>query len=295
MKVKEWTISKIAHLSRTLHLTRFDSVFRKIYNPDKRQSDSIQTIIQTTDGIMLHVDTASYLEWTMFWYGVYEPMVKKLIAAFALPGSTMIDVGANVGIHSLVMAQVVGASGRVYAFEPHPKIYRRLKENSVLNNFWWCIAEQMALSDKKGIGFLSNYNEQDSNRGTAQVLENDALVSSKFSIVLDTLDNFSKTRDVQNICLIKIDVEGHEAAVLRGARATIYLQRPVVIFECTTQDSFDFCQTFFNEIDYVVHRLYYHDIDTDLALTFKIGNYVAIPRTEKNYVEHLKRRAAWKL
>ena len=151
-----------------------------------------------------------------------EPELYILRPLVTTPG-TSIDVGASEGIYSYVLA---GLSHRVHAFEPNPDLYRQL-EAAVPDNV---TVHNVALSDRVGITTLRLPVDDD---GLATIEAANPLDSAApgrirtLSVETCTLDRFA----LADVRLIKIDVEGHEAAVLRGASQTIAAHLPVLIVE----------------------------------------------------------------
>jgi FkbM family methyltransferase len=160
--------------------------------------------------------------------GELEP---ELLSLARLPGgrATAVDVGANVGLYSLAMSRLYQ---RVVAFEPNDELATILKDSGLGN----VDVETCGLSDRSGASIL-RIPVKDGIRLTGwagidvEEGEWDALASLPCS--LERLDAFA----LPNVCLIKIDVEGHEAAVLRGARETIAQSRPVILVEVNDPDS----------------------------------------------------------
>ncbi|MFW5761615.1 MAG: FkbM family methyltransferase [Cyclobacteriaceae bacterium] len=128
------------------------------------------------------------------------------------------DVGANIGYMSLAMLKVVGKSGRLHAFEPHPNLHDRLKQNINLNYRQQDIPglhiHQTALSNKSGAGNLYLPKSFAYNEGTASLTETESSV--KIPIELECLDNILGVETF--VDLMKLDVEGHELDVLLGAK-----------------------------------------------------------------------------
>ncbi len=237
MNLKNACISKLASFTRHFQFYRANRLLRYIYSPDHRHNDSISTIVTLQNKalnskVLFNVDTASYLEWYVFFYGTYEPMITNLITTLIKPGSVCIDVGANVGIHSLTMAQAIENNGKVYAFEPHPEIIKRLCENIRINNFIQIEAIQLGLSNKTSSAILKDEGFDIANKGTAKIIEDlDSSDKPTFTISTITLDEFVEQRELKQLDFIKIDVEGHESAVFEGAEKTIAKFHPIIIFE----------------------------------------------------------------
>lgn len=143
---------------------------------------------------------------------------------FAMPDSVAVDVGANLGIHSLVLSYYVGARGKVFSFEPNVFVYRRmldvLRENKISN----VILSDKGVGDSIGTKYF-NLNERDFNIGKAHVSEKRGQ-----TIEMTTLDYELKSSKLP-VSLIKIDVEGYELKVLKGATETLIIHKPFLVCE----------------------------------------------------------------
>ena len=135
--------------------------------------------------------------------------------------ATIFDVGANIGM-TVAMAKLIRPDATVYCFEPDPQAYDFLIKNLASNNLTNCLPAQVALSDRTGK--LSFFNNPTS--ASASHLVEDATAG----IIVDvmTLDQVVEAHRVKQIDLIKIDVEGFEADVLRGAECSLRAFRPIV-------------------------------------------------------------------
>ena len=138
-------------------------------------------------------------------------------------GMTVMDVGANLGLYSLLISRAVGPSGKVYAFEPVPEFFAQLKEHLALNNAASVIPVPIALSDEKGIAKMSV-------KGGASSLFRH--VSDEFvEVQMERLDDFVEGEGIERVDAIKIDVEGAELKVIRGADKTIRRNKPILMVE----------------------------------------------------------------
>ncbi len=140
------------------------------------------------------------------------------------PGSTFLDIGSNVGFFSLLAARRVGATGRVYAFEPDPQVWECLVRSAKVNALDQVSAFQLALSDREGE--LTFYKATD---GTASSLVPEApgrehryRTGPQMTRVtaLDTLVSDGKL-EPRGIAMVKVDVEGEEVRTVSGMRDTL--------------------------------------------------------------------------
>lgn len=148
----------------------------------------------------------------------WEPHIHKLIAQYALPQTTVLDIGAHIGTHTLTMAQ---NAGRVLAFEPQPKIFRELYWNMRLNGADNIEFYPVAVGDHEGTIELAPF--LSGNEGGTSLLKGG---TGKF-VPLITIDSLNLT----NVSLMKIDVELMENYVLEGAKETILQNKPVILIE----------------------------------------------------------------
>ena len=158
--------------------------------------------------------------------GVYDLSMTDSIVKIIQKGDTVLDIGANIGYTTNLMAVLTGNPGKVYAFEPHPDILDTyLKDNIALlqtAGFQNVSLFPIALSDTQGTGTLHIPRGFDKNIGIAS-LEKDAEHMEEIAITLDTLDHVLQAvlQNNQPIRLMKIDVEGHEMAVFKGAETLL--------------------------------------------------------------------------
>ena len=159
---------------------------------------------------------------------VWEPHVVRHIQAHVRPGSVALDVGAYMGGHSMLMGRLVGRAGKVYAFEPQKKMFRELVWNIALSGMDGVVIPlRYAVGDKTDVIEMNCPFEVDG-MGRVELVEGGLGIGAGCDRAeRRPLDDFG----FSDVSLIKIDVEGHENAVLEGAKETIAGSRPVVIVE----------------------------------------------------------------
>ena len=185
-------------------------------------------------GLPLEVHAGEAIGLSIVTGGVFDPCVSEAMHRLVDPGDLVADVGANQGYLTSLAAARTGSSGCVLAFEPHPRVYSVLARNverwTDFSGVAPVEARQIALSDTDGIGTLSSGSEFEANMGLA-ALKPDAVPDGKglLPVTMSRLDDIIGDRIVG---LIKIDVEGHETEVLRGAVELLHSGRVRdVIFE----------------------------------------------------------------
>lgn len=183
---------------------------------------------------------------------LFERHELQLVATFLKPGMKMVDVGANIGLYSILGNSRVGDAGQVWAFEPSRESYNRLVRNLQLNNCSCVQPIQLALGDAPDrlstIACDAGYG--DAYRYLLPETEQGAGASGGEMVRATTLDACAAEYGIKEIDLIKIDVEGGEYRVLLGARETLSANQNVrVVFEsepdwceragCRQQDVFE--------------------------------------------------------
>lgn len=158
---------------------------------------------------------------SLFLMGIYDLSLTEAIFRLLMPNETALDIGANIGYITSLMANRVGKYGQVYCFEPNPKVYEELLE-TISNQKWHHVTpSSLALSNESGSGFLVVKSDNTGEGHLIKDLNIDTsnLVCSQttYSINYSRLDEFAKFTNISQIDLIKIDVEGHELEVFKGA------------------------------------------------------------------------------
>ena len=201
----------------------------RAFAPPSRYSGGETRPTRFPEGYVFPVDPATLIGWSIYFFGTYEPEVRVQLIERLTRGSVAIDVGANVGWHALLMASKVGPSGRVYAFEPNDSTRDRLRAAVDANGLTQITIEAHALADRQGaLGFDAPQAGQLWD-GTGR-LSRDATRSTR-TVECVTLDAFVASHSIDRLALIKIDVEGWELTVLRGAKQVLQTLRPAVVFE----------------------------------------------------------------
>jgi len=184
------------------------------------------------DGIRLEILVGTDISRLIFVGGELDPNEFAFLADVVKPGMTVVDIGANEGLYTLFLRSRVGEQGQVIAFEPSVREFNRLARNLELNCFNNVMLHQLALGDHLGPANL--HVAEPSHAGHNALgppAANWVRVSHIAETYVTTLDSVSSTQAWPPTDLIKIDVEGLEAAVLRGAENLIERDQPIILFE----------------------------------------------------------------
>lgn len=190
------------------------------------------------ESIFLVRDPNDYIQSHFLAGNYYAEDELKIIQQY-YKGGTFVDVGANIGNHS-VFAAVVLKAPKVLAVEPYPEAYRILRCNIALNDLASTITHlPMALSSTRGLGSLQSLQ---GNIGLTVLSE------SSGNVPIELGDEVFASQDVG---FLKIDVEGLEMKVLNGLRETLARCRPPAMIEVddeNTEEFFSFCR----DLDYII-------------------------------------------
>jgi FkbM family methyltransferase len=159
----------------------------------------------------------------------YEAENFELLEANCKPGAVIIDIGAHIGLFSVISSQVAGEKGKVYAFEPAPSTYGLLQKTVSINNKETLIETfQKAVGKESGkITFFISDDQADNSNSLVQYKEDRSLHG--IDVAVTSIDNFVQEKNISRLDFIKIDVEGAEYDTLQGAVYTLKNLRPVCI------------------------------------------------------------------
>jgi FkbM family methyltransferase len=221
-------------------------------------------VVAKRGGIWYSLDLSQGIDLSIYLFSEFERPTAAALRKYVQPGSTVLDIGANIGAHTLPLAKLVGPSGRVIAFEPTEFAFLKLQTNLALNPQ---IASRVeALECFLGAGnsaplppsipaswpLRSGRNLHPKHGGEA---------SSTGSAVSRSLDSILADRGNPPISLVKMDVDGFECDVLSGMKRTIAECRPLFIMElapyCLRENgtSLDQMLSFFAPYGYVLRDL----------------------------------------
>lgn len=175
------------------------------------------------------------------WLGSYEYRQRVLFEAMIKEGTVVFDIGAQAGFYTLLAAILVGPRGRVYAFEPVPRNLFYLKEHLRLNNLSNVTVIEAAVADGCGSAAL----EAGPNPSEGRLASRGQLRVRTVS-----LDELIARQELPEPDYLKIDVEGAELLVLKGAEATIAKHHPTILLSTHGDDIHKQCGIFLDGLHY---------------------------------------------
>jgi len=198
---------------------------------DDFNADAFNTVVDSRFGKMIVNRNDIYIGQAVIRYGEYSQHEFALFEYLCGAGDVVVEVGANIGAHTLGLARHVGPGGRIVAVEPQPVVFQTLCGNMAINSITNVDCLNLALSDAPGHVTVPivDYAGQGNFGGIS--VHHAADVAAKVPGHKVEARRLDDVFDYPRLKLLKIDVEGMEAAVLRGAKETIAKHRPILYVE----------------------------------------------------------------
>lgn len=189
----------------------------------------------TRRGIQWQLDLREGIDLAIYIFGYFEYETVRAYRRLLKPGGTVIDIGANIGAHTLHLARCISPAGKVIAFEPTAYAYNKLQQNIALNPLLAGLiqAEQIMLVDSEDTQvkpqLYSSWQIHDTVASTHP--KHGGRLMDTTGARNTTLDRYVAEHKPGTISLIKMDVDGHECQVLRGARELLLRDKPILLME----------------------------------------------------------------
>ena len=208
---------------RAWRLNRFLEAVRHLLVNRMMKFPAQPVICSTAHGFKMLLnparDALRGIEPTIFLTGTYETGTLHVFRKILRRGDVVIDIGANIGLMSLYAAKLVGKAGEIMSFEPMMEEYDVLLKNIHLNRFEHVHAHNIALGAKNERKWI--YAHPEINRGSSSLVKSSGGIAVT-EVEIATLDDFLFLHPKKNnIRLVKIDVEGWELEVLKGAKSLL--------------------------------------------------------------------------
>jgi FkbM family methyltransferase len=190
--------------------------------------------VATRDGMTWALDLREGIDFSIYLLGAFERSTRNTLRDRVQPGATVLDIGANIGAHTLGLARSVGASGCVHAFEPTDFAVAKLRRNLALNPE---LEKRVRVHQTMLAAYPSApiqqeiYSSWPLSGGADVHPKHRGRLSTTNHARTDTLDAFAEREGISRVDLIKIDVDGHEYPVLLGGSNLLNRCQPVIVME----------------------------------------------------------------
>jgi len=189
---------------------------------------------QARHGLVSFLENDDPIGQCLLRYGEWAEGEVALLAAFIREGDTVLDIGANVGCHSIAFAQMVGGKGRVVAFEPQPHLHALLRRNAEQNNLSQLTTFCQGAGARPGELWIPKLDYTDvRNFGAVSLKTRKEGKEAGLRVPVTCIDDLA----LEDCRLLKIDVEGMELEVLKGSRETLKRHAPIVYAEMNSVEA----------------------------------------------------------
>ncbi|SRR5258708_1896226 len=222
-------------LKRIIHIIRSTPHAIHMYMYRQRKP----WIAQGKYGLYYRIIPNSALEYHIVQFGIFNDWIAIHLSDLLSKDSVVLDIGANVGLLTLPFSKQV-PQGKIYAFEPDNVARESLEENIRLNKLINVIVFPFALQDdvaRKSITFYKRETKDAdglTNKGLSSIEAIEKFTIETVRVPATTVDAIISNQKINHIDFIKIDVEGAEVKVLKGARNTIKKYMPIILYEYST-------------------------------------------------------------
>lgn len=199
----------------------------------------------------------------LIYYRHFEALERDFLIRFLRPGDTFVDVGANIGLFSLIAARCVEPGGRVFAFEPTAMTYDRLTDNVRLNGLANVDCIKRALSDGCGrLQLMRASGGFDGWNSLARPVMGEASEAEEVEVI--RWDQYAKQHDLAgSVTMMKIDVEGWESRVLAGGEEVLMRPDAPVLQVEFTDDAAEAagtsCRELYQRLEAYGYRMFRYD------------------------------------
>jgi len=235
-----------ATIENSSHLSLCNLHHKYAHNPIKNKRSSSKVSINNPKWKLFKVEEFFFVGHINDYNKTFESgmllerMILNISKEYADPNKNIIDIGANIGNHTVVYSNFT--NGTVYSFEPQKEIYDILLKNISINKCDNVKAFNFGISDKEDTFFMNATYESPNNFGSFSIIEQNS--QSGIMVECKPIDSFN----IENVGFVKIDVEGHELNVLKGITSLLTRDRPNLIIEIwdhalITYETFDFLKS----------------------------------------------------
>lgn len=206
--------------------------------------------------------------------GYWEKHITEVLTGLLSAGDNCLDIGANFGYHTITMANIVSDTGKVFAFEPMRLFFQQINANACINNLFNVTTYNCAVGETTDVCYIPEPNLMDNlvNHGDTSISKTSKIHQTETNVIYIDLLKLPKIK------FIKLDVQGCELQVLKGAKNTIKKDKPALIVEIEPWQLAKFEVTPKQLIDYIKDELMY---DIYQMVTKHPYDYLCVPKNSK--------------
>lgn len=195
-----------------------------------------QTTMPYLGKYVLNADLSSYIENRIFFRGLFRKDTTNYLKENVPTSGVALDIGANMGAYTFIMADRIGDRGQVHAFEPNPVMHGRLTANVSRNALKNVTVHKLALENFDGTAEFFLPSEGNANQGIGSLTSGKETGTVPVTVTVQRLDDFVAAQNISRIDFIKIDTEGHDCQVMLGGMESIRRFKPTILFEAPSLD-----------------------------------------------------------
>lgn len=195
--------------------------------------------VVTRGGVAYDLDLGQGIDFAIYLGNLFERSTRRALSELVLPSATVLDIGANVGAHTLHLAKCVGPQGNVLAFEPTEFAFRKLVRNLEINpdlksrvSPYNCF---LAAEDKADVpaAIYSSWPLRDAPQNSDEDFHAKHLGQAMPTKIAQarSIDSILTERGAPRVQLVKLDVDGFECEILRGAKMLLQESHPIFVME----------------------------------------------------------------
>lgn len=185
--------------------------------------------------VVWDLDLREGIDFSIWLLGSFEPETVRCYQKLVKAGDVVLDIGANIGAHTLLLAQAVGANGKVYAFEPTDYAFAKLSKNRLLNpglaNRIHCIQCMLVDQEVAGMPTPGLYSSWPLKEDVGLHELHQGRLMSTAGAEARTLDSVVLSLKLDRVDCIKLDIDGFECGMIRGASEVLTRWQPILIME----------------------------------------------------------------
>jgi FkbM family methyltransferase len=209
--------------------------------------------IKTKDHAFLVLEKDTFITECLEQYGHWEKLTMDVCRSHLKKDSAVIEIGAHIGSHTVLLSELC-SEGRIYSFEMQKLIFQLLNANILLNTCKNVYTYMEAVSNENKVDIIGEVNYEAMEKFNSGLASLDKFKEAYPSYPINIISLDTKFAEIKKLDLIKIDAEGHEVSILKGAKEIIKKFKPMILTEFDYGNKQEIIDTLF---DYKIEDLTY--------------------------------------